>query len=660
MSYSNDLSTVEVETSRTKAHDFKLNVEEQVQRKVMHSLKAVLKVETNDEDIKIRPNSGNFKVLSEEIKKLKVGDEIKYKEGSAVVKDQYEQTDINKVPYMLKTEFLVTDVVNNSQQKAVLHTYLSQTFFMIQGQGVMENKRFCKDFFYDEVMKHFMSEIMNKRGSEIRFINKVLKAQPRPVNPSQWKRKQMVKDDKCDICSRTFMNKQGVATHKKIVHGSLSLRKKTTQSAHSKKINNELVRSDSVKSSRPNSPSPKKLHIERKVNIKPLDVVKSEEGMEESGKASKREGDNKVDSSTQVEDSELNVPSLNQKVREGLMTQLEIKLRLALQEIDDLKNEKKQLKAHNSRKHAGYEADYDEILNEKQKMSVAMVKLQSEKDILLAKVAALKNVKEAEHEADECIRDMRCEGDCEHVRCTAAQAQQLKDMKNQGGRRSSPVEQTSPSPWVRCPQCNYKTRQNNDLKNHVRAQHDQKPSCLFCLIGFTNQDVLLRHIEQNHSENTSVVRENIHIRNDEKKRGPCIFFLQPRGCKKGSQCDFSHDRDSINSIVKVPKMCRNGPGCSWKPRCRYIHTEDGETIPPRATWEEARVPREGARTSREEARVPRQEARVPREEVRRTEANMQGFVTTACSQPPPGYTMSNFPGLGQPKSPEWLRRWEKK
>ena len=252
MSSSNDLSTVEVETSRTKAHDFKLNIEEQVERKVMHALKAVLKVETNDKDIKIRPNSGNFKVLSDEIKKLKVGDEIKYKEGSAVVKDQYEQTDINKVPYMLKTEFLVTDVVNNSQRKAVLHTYLSQTFFMIQGQGVMENKRFCKNFFYDEVMKNFMSEIMNKRGREIRFINKVLKAQPRSVNPSQWKRKQIVKDDKCDICCHTFVNKQGVATHKKRVHGSLSLRKKTTQSAHSKKIYNELVQSDSVKSSRPN------------------------------------------------------------------------------------------------------------------------------------------------------------------------------------------------------------------------------------------------------------------------------------------------------------------------------------------------------------------------------------------------------------------------
>ena len=75
---------------------------------------------------------------------MKIGDEIKSKYGIAVVKDKYEQTDINKIPYMSKTEFAVTDIETNSTQKAVLHTYYTQTFLMIQGKGVMQNKSYCR------------------------------------------------------------------------------------------------------------------------------------------------------------------------------------------------------------------------------------------------------------------------------------------------------------------------------------------------------------------------------------------------------------------------------------------------------------------------------------------------------------------------------------
>ena len=66
----------------------------------------------------------------------------------------------------------------------------------------MQNKSYCRDFFYDRVMKQFIEDIMEKRGREVRFINKVLIAQTRPVNSSQWKRKQGLKEDICDICRR--------------------------------------------------------------------------------------------------------------------------------------------------------------------------------------------------------------------------------------------------------------------------------------------------------------------------------------------------------------------------------------------------------------------------------------------------------------------------
>ena len=121
-------------------------MQEQVQRKVLHASKALIKVGKNDEEIKIFPNSGNFKVLAEEVIKLKVGDEINTKEALATVKDQYQQyqqTDIKGTPYMIKTEFHVLDVANGSSNKAVMHT-----FFMIQGKCKMSNKSFCKDFFF--------------------------------------------------------------------------------------------------------------------------------------------------------------------------------------------------------------------------------------------------------------------------------------------------------------------------------------------------------------------------------------------------------------------------------------------------------------------------------------------------------------------------------
>ena len=74
-------------------------------------------------------------------------------------------------------------------------------------------------------------------------------------------------------------------------------------------------------------------------------------------------------------------------------------------------------------------------------------------------------------------------------------------------------------------------------------------------------------------------------------------------------------------------MCFNGPNCTWKPRCRYVHPEDGEFIPPRA-----------------DRQVTGLQSRVPGGEERRD----QGFVLPEINQPPPGLTMGNYPALGQP------------
>ena len=483
-----ELTKVQVEEVRSKSHDFSLNIGEQVQRKVLDADKALLKVETNQDEIKIKPNSGNFKCLSEEVNKLKIGDEINTNEAVAIVKDKYEQTDTKKIPYMVKTEFLVTDVVTKSSKKAVLHTYLTQNSFMIQGNG--------KDIFFNSIMKKFMQEIMEKKGQEIRFINKVLLSKVQNVNTNQWKRKQVIKHDKCDLCSRTFANKQGVNIHKKRVHGNDLVKKPVVRTLSSLKLNS-LKRSDSVGSvgdgSRPTSPSPKKIHMEKKQE----EPKKVQEEMEQSGKSIERESDQKVDVSIQCDGFPQN-PS-----RES---QLEIDLKIARDEIGELMQEKKQLKAHNTRKHAGYEALYNEILVEKQRMSVEMIKLQSEKDLLQAKVTSLENSVN-ENQVDECVANIRCDGNCEHIDCNRKQAQRLKELKDQGGKRQSPGEQASFTVKINCPQCNFTCKQKNDLNEHVKRNHNNFPSCPFCLIGFYNQPSLRRHIEEYHNENTQIIRE---------------------------------------------------------------------------------------------------------------------------------------------------------
>ena len=345
--------------------------------------------------------------------------------------------------------------------------------------------------------------------------------------------------------------------------------------------------------------------------------------MEQSGKPTERDSDNKVDVSIQCDGIQ------NNQSREG---QLEIELRIAREEIAELKQEKKQLKAHNTKKHSGYEAQYDEILLEKQRICGEMVKLQSENDLLHAKVTALENRVKG-NEVDECIKNVRCEGDCEHMGCNRLQAQRLQEMKEQGGRRQSPGEQADFTVKIYCPQCNFTCRQKSELTEHVKMNHSHLPSCPFCLIGFFNQPSLRKHNEEYHNENTPIIRERPVSGRQERpsvKRGVCIFFLQPRGCKKGMNCDFSHEKSVQYSSFKVPKMCRNGPGCTWKPRCRYVHAEDGETIPPR-------TPRAGSGSTREGTRV-------------------EDFVQD-LHQPPPGNNMANYPGLGQAQNPNMFRPW---
>lgn len=234
---------------------------------------------------------------------------------------------------------------------------------------------------------------MEKKGQEIRFMNKFLKSQTKTVNPKQWKRKQTTREDQCDICSRTFVNKQGVNNHKKRIHGISAAVLTKTRISTSLKLENSLTRSESLcsatGSSWANSPPPKKRVSEDKEDKKTKEDTSEKSSMEHSGGINERKGDQKVDFSNQCNIGET-----------GELNDLKMNLARSREEVSELKKEKVQLKAHNARKHAGYEAELNEILIEKERFKVEVVKLQSERDLLLAKVTSMENDNDA-NEVDE-------------------------------------------------------------------------------------------------------------------------------------------------------------------------------------------------------------------------------------------------------------------
>ena len=64
-------------TTRIKEHNIQINRTKQIQKKVDDASKALIQVEFKEDNVKIKPNSGNFKVISDEVIKLSVGDEVK-------------------------------------------------------------------------------------------------------------------------------------------------------------------------------------------------------------------------------------------------------------------------------------------------------------------------------------------------------------------------------------------------------------------------------------------------------------------------------------------------------------------------------------------------------------------------------------------------------
>ena len=89
-------------TRRIKEHNLQINRTKQVQKKVDDASKALIQVGFKTDNVKVKPKSGNFKVISDEMLKLNVGDKIKSKGNVATLTDHNLQVDTNKVPFIEK------------------------------------------------------------------------------------------------------------------------------------------------------------------------------------------------------------------------------------------------------------------------------------------------------------------------------------------------------------------------------------------------------------------------------------------------------------------------------------------------------------------------------------------------------------------------------
>ena len=69
---------------------------------------------------------------------------------------------------------------------------------------------------------------------------------------------------------------------------------------------------------------------------------------------------------------------------------------------------------------------------------------------------------EEKKEVDECILDVKCDGDCVEV---VHQAEQLRNMQLQGGRRESPQEKSVIKKVQRRPQCDVVFRKMLHYRN---------------------------------------------------------------------------------------------------------------------------------------------------------------------------------------------------
>ena len=285
-----------------------------------------------------------------------------------------------------------------------------------------------------------------------------------------------------------------------------------------------------------------------------------------------------------------------------------------------------------------HEKELNVIKQEKDKILEDMTKMQNESEITNEKVKSIENKKKIKRnikifnalvenghdlpveikESDECIEVNSCEGNCDKV----SELTRLNSFKQSGSIRRCPQTQPDDKPFFKCnkcdfmtqnkeyfnthmeqhknkvfecPQCGIKSENKLQFEKHMKQVHGNFPYCKICYVGFWSQDAAKKHVslyhntlkktDANNSDHNVAEETNqtkSHIEQSKGYRRPCHYVGTRNGCKKGDRCNFDHSAEAqAKSVVKVPKLCNAKEACVRKPRCKYVHLEDGETLPER-------------------------------------------------------------------------------
>lgn len=573
-----------------------------------------------------------------------------------------------------------------------IHVYNTTQSVMVQGSRLIKGTKGYKVLVEDFLQPHIESFIHGKEGK----IKETKEMLDKALNFKDTMTSKKELSHTCDECNVKFKENNDLVTHKNKMHGKKTQNIKKcvdilsdiiedidTKTSHNPDSNQETksepklnkvqeklahiikqIKTPSVKSKeekaaeemeptslkRSNStspsgskgknqktiPSPKPLP--KKVSQSVNDKKSNLEDLEEDLKLVKQERDElKVANSNLVEEKEKlrrenSIMKTEQMKLNKKLEKQEQEVLKAMQDIaDEVTEERNRLitnvttesnnKNESDKMKREQEQRYNELKDEKDKVISEMVDIQKERDLLLEKIQTIEKEKKihknlklfktlvgegglTKEEVDECINKVNCEGDCDEV----SEAIKLTHMKQAGGQRSCP--QTEAKTLFKCDKCDFMSQNKTFFTQHTKQHNEEKRARI------------------------------IPERDQTQNQRPCSYYRSPQGCKKGNNCNWNHSDNAQAEVVeKVPKLCRNKETCRWKPRCKFIHPEDGESLPGRSRQDQVSV--SGPRSSEHH---PSQGAAAP--------ARVAATTSTPPPSPPPAQQVFSNPDMAS-QPPDW-------
>ena len=242
----------------------------------------------------------------------------------------------------------------------------------------------------------------------------------------------------------------------------------------------------------------------------------------------------------------------------------------------------------------------------------------------------------AHRQVDECVRDVRCEGDCEHVSCqvenedtesrteveTVGEDRELqdgsRDPREEEEEDGEEEEEADNGDWqlagrqgtrFKCPLCRYTRNTKSQIIKHIKTHEvsDGPFICEICNYQSNNRDQVNEHISTVHENSENMTHDcrscdsnfnsktelNTHIIDQHKSHKPCRNFAT-NSCEYDI-CRFNHvilkekericfkcgDRMSNQALLimhmkqaHISEPCKNflANKCSFGTKCMFSHS----------------------------------------------------------------------------------------